>query len=111
VLKEDHRQAEKLFKQFEQASGPAERQHIVESITTALAQHTEIEEQVVYPWAREYIENEDDVVLEAVEEHRVAKWLLAEIAATAPDDRSEERRVGKEGGCERSAGGVGREIG
>jgi len=93
LLKEDHRQAEKLFKQFEKASGPAERQHIVESITTALAQHTEIEEQVVYPWAREYIENEDDLVLEAVEEHRVAKWLLAEIAATAPDDERYEARV------------------
>ena len=93
LLKEDHRQVETLFKQFEKASGTAEKQHIVASITTALAQHTEIEERIVYPWAREYIENEDDLVLEAVEEHRVAKWLLAEIAATAPDDERYEARV------------------
>jgi hemerythrin superfamily protein len=93
VLKADHRDAEKLFKQFEKASGRAEKQRIVESITTALAQHTEIEERVVYPWAREFIEAEDDTVLEAVEEHRVAKWLLTELAATAPDDERYDARV------------------
>jgi len=93
VLKQDHREAEKLFKQFERASGPAQKQHLVEAITTALAQHTAIEEQIVYPWAREYIENEDDTVLEAVEEHRVARWLLAELAATAPDDERYDARV------------------
>jgi len=93
VLKEDHREVEKMFKQFEQASGPQTRQHIVTSITEALAQHTAIEEQIVYPWAREYIEDEDDTVLEAVEEHRVAKWLLTELAVTPPDDERYEARV------------------
>ena len=93
VLKEDHREVEKLFKQFEKASGLQNKRRIVESITAALAQHTAIEEQVVYPWAREYIENEDDTVLEAFEEHRVAKWLLSELAATAPDDERYEPRV------------------
>jgi len=93
LLRDDHREVEKLFKQFEKASGPQARRRIAESFTQALAQHTAIEERIVYPWAREYIENEDDLVLEAVEEHRVAKWLLAEIAATAPDDERYEARV------------------
>jgi len=93
VLKADHREAEKLFKRFEKASSRSEKRRIVEAITTALAQHTAIEEQIVYPWAREYIENEDDTVLEAVEEHRVAKWLLAELASTAPDDERYDARV------------------
>jgi len=93
VLKEDHREVEKLFKQFEKASGPQARRRIVESFTEALAQHTAIEERIVYPWAREYIENEDDTVLEAGEEHRVAKWLLTELAATAPDDERYEARA------------------
>jgi len=93
VLKADHREVEKLFKQFEKASGPQARRRIVESFTQALAQHTAIEERIVYPWAREYIENEDDTVLEAVEEHRVAKWLLTELAATAPDDERYEARA------------------
>ena len=93
ILKQDHRDAEKLFRQFEKASGTAHKQRLVESITTALAQHTAIEEHVVYPWAREFIENEDDTVLEAVEEHRVAKWLLAELANTAPEDERYDARV------------------
>jgi len=93
ILKADHREVEKLFKQFEKASGPQARRRIVESFTQALAQHTAIEERIVYPWAREYIENEDDTVLEAIEEHRVAKWLLTELAATAPDDERYEARA------------------
>jgi hemerythrin superfamily protein len=93
ILKEDHREVEKLFKQFEKTSGPSARRRIVESFTEALAQHTTIEEQIVYPWAREYIEDEDDTVLEAVEEHRVAKWLLTELATTPPDDERYEARA------------------
>jgi hemerythrin superfamily protein len=93
VLKEDHREVEKLFKRFERTSGAQARRHIVESFTAALAQHTVIEERVVYPWAREHIQDEDDKVLEAVEEHRVAKWLLTELAMTPPDDERYEARA------------------
>jgi len=93
ILKEDHREVEQLFKRFEKTSGAQARRRIVESFTEALAQHTAIEEQLVYPWAREYIEDEDDTVLEAVEEHRVAKWLLTELAATSPDDERYEARA------------------
>jgi hemerythrin superfamily protein len=93
ILKEDHREVEKLFKRFEKTSGAQARRHIVESFTEALAQHTVIEERIVYPWAREHIQNEDDKVLEAVEEHRVAKWLLTELAATPPDDERYEARA------------------
>jgi len=93
ILKEDHREVEQLFKRFEKTSGAQARRRIVESFTEALAQHTAIEEQIVYPWAREYIEDEDDTVLEAVEEHRVAKWLLTELAATSPDDERYEARA------------------
>jgi hemerythrin superfamily protein len=95
VLKEDHRDVEKLFKRFERAGDGAvqEKRHLVTSIATALVQHTTIEQQVVYPWAREYIVDADAMILEAVEEHRVVTWLLADIAATAPDDERFDAKV------------------
>ena len=44
-----------------------------------LSRHASIEEQILYPWAREYIDESDDEVLEALEEHHVVKWLLWEL--------------------------------
>jgi hypothetical protein len=56
-------------------------------------QHTSIEQQVVYPWAREYIVDADAMILEAIEEHRVVTWLLADIATTAPGDERFDAKV------------------
>jgi hypothetical protein len=89
VLKADHRDVEQLFKRFERASENAheERRRIADQVIAALSQHSAIEERLLYPWMRDYIENRDEEVLEAVEEHRMVKWLLTEIAAT--DERDE----------------------
>ena len=95
VLKEDHRDVEKLFKRFERAGDGAveEKRHVVESIAASLVQHTTIEQQLVYPWAREYIVDADAMILEAIEEHRVVTWLLADIATTAPGDERFDAKV------------------
>jgi hemerythrin-like domain-containing protein len=95
VLREDHREVEKLFKRFERAGEGAveEKRHVAESIAEALVQHTSIEQQVVYPWAREYIVDADAMILEAIEEHRVVTWLLADIATTAPGDERFDAKV------------------
>ena len=76
VLKQDHRDVEKLFAAFEKTSDDATetRRELVDSMIEALSKHAAIEEQLVYPWAREYIEDVDDDVLEAVEEHRIVKF-------------------------------------
>jgi hypothetical protein len=43
-----------------------EKLHLATSIATALVQHTTIEQQVVYPWARDYIVDADAMILEAI---------------------------------------------
>jgi hemerythrin superfamily protein len=95
LLKQDHREVEKLFKQFEKAGDGAEREkrRIADSIIGALSQHAAVEEEIVYPWARDYIEGADDMVLEAIEEHRVVKWLLTEIAVMPPSDERFDAKV------------------
>ena len=95
VLREDHRDVERLFKRFEHAGDGAaqEKQHLATSMATALVQHTTIEQEVVYPWARDYIVDADAMILEAIEEHRVVTWLLADIAATQPDDERFDAKV------------------
>ena len=92
VLKEDHRDVEKLFKQFESTTAPSRRRTIMRSIIEALSKHAAIEEQLLYPWARDYIEDVDDDVFEAYEEHRIVKWLLRELEhMDAEDERYEAR--------------------
>jgi hemerythrin superfamily protein len=94
-LKQDHRAVEELFKQFEHAADGAlkQKRKLVDQMIVALSQHASIEEQVLYPWAREYIEGADDEVLEALEEHHVVKWLLWELEDLKPSDERFDAKV------------------
>ena len=52
LLKNDHREVEALFSQFEAASGSARKRAIVQKICDALTVHATIEEMIFYPPAR-----------------------------------------------------------
>jgi hemerythrin superfamily protein len=95
LLKADHKTVEGLFKRFEKAGDGATKQKrkLVDEIIVELSKHAVIEEQVLYPWAREYIQDEDDQVLEAIEEHHVVKWLLWELEDLSPDDERFDAKV------------------
>ena len=88
LLKEDHRQVEALFKRFEKAGENAKKQKrtIAHQIIKMLSQHASVEEELLYPAARELSEDLQEMVLEALEEHHVAKATLAEIDKMSPED-------------------------
>jgi hemerythrin-like domain-containing protein len=88
LLKADHAEVEKLFQRFEGLGPRAHktRLDIAEKVIAALSQHAAIEEQVLYPAVRERLSDHADLVLEALEEHHVAKWLLSELDGMTPDD-------------------------
>jgi len=95
MLKDDHRTVEKLFKRFEKTGDRAmvERRRLVDQIIEELSVHAAIEEQLFYPVTRATVEGVDDDVLEAVEEHHVAKWLLAELEHLDPADERFKAKV------------------
>ncbi len=86
---------EDLFTRFERAGDGAHKQKrkLVDQMIEALSRHASIEERVLYPWAREYIQDEDDTVLEALEEHHVVKWLLWELEDLDPADERFDAKV------------------
>jgi hemerythrin superfamily protein len=88
LLKTDHKAVEKLFRQFEKAGEQSHREKkgIVDQVLLVLTQHAYIEEEIFYPTARAAVPDTKDHVLESVEEHHVVAWLLAELAATDPQD-------------------------
>ena len=88
LLKADHNEVEKLFKRFEELGPRAKKtkSDIAEKVIKALSQHASIEEQILYPFVRERLPDEEELVLEALEEHHVAKWVLSELDGMTPDD-------------------------
>ena len=79
LLKEDHREVKKLFKEFEEAKGDGRKQKLAHQICLELIVHSEIEEKIFYP-ACEGIVDEDELK-EGYVEHDTAKLLIAEIEA------------------------------
>lgn len=86
LLKDDHREVKAWFKEFEKLEDDAEKQALAQKICLALTVHTQIEEEIFYPAAREGIED-DDLLDEAEVEHASAKDLITQIQSmTAGDD-------------------------
>ena len=87
MLRADHREVERLFKQFEKTGPKAHvtRRQIVDRIIGELSVHAAIEEQVFYPAVREAVPSSEDVVLESLEEHHIVKWTLNELEGMDPE--------------------------
>ena len=79
LLKQDHREVEELFEQFEKASGDGRKKTLAEKICLELSVHASIEEEIFYPACEGKVE--EDLIKEAYVEHDGAKVLIAEIEA------------------------------
>ena len=95
VLKADHRAVEQLFRQYEKAGvrAHAQKRELADRMIVALSTHAAIEEQILYPWVRDNIQDADAPVLEALEEHHVVKWLLSELESLDPTDERFDAKV------------------
>lgn len=87
ALIDDHRRAQKLFKQFESEKDPQKCKEIVTQTCMELKVHTAIEEEVFYPFVRDQNpEQFGDLLNEALVEHASAKELIAQLESAAPED-------------------------
>ena len=91
LLKADHRKVEDLFEKFEQAKSDSVKKTLVEQICTELTVHATIEEEIFYPACAGQIE--DDTLTEAYVEHDGAKVIIAELAASGPENDFYDSKV------------------
>ncbi len=86
LLKQDHKEIRRLFREFEKAGAEAtaRKGKVVDDIIELLTVHTYIENEVMYPRVRELLPELEDDVLESYEEHHVADLLVVELAAMKP---------------------------
>lgn len=88
MLKDDHKEILKAFRDFEEAGENAVKTKgkIVDRIIELLTVHTYIENEVMYPRVRELLPDLEDDIDESYEEHHVADVLVTELAAMNPED-------------------------
>ena len=88
ILKDDHKQIRKLFREFRAAGkgARATKGHLVERIIELLTVHTYLENEVMYPKVRHLLPEVEDEILESYEEHHVADVLCMELWSMQSQD-------------------------
>jgi hemerythrin superfamily protein len=91
MLKQQHREVEKLFEQFEASEAAEPRREAFEEIADALAVHAAIEETHFYPGVKK--QQTEELLLESVEEHLEIKRVIADLLQMDPIDESFDAKV------------------
>ena len=86
ILKNDHKEVKKLFREFKRASSAAEKKRIATRVVEELTIHTYLENEVMYPQIRALVPKLEDDILESYEEHHVADVLCLELSEMSEDD-------------------------
>ena len=87
LLVGDHNRVRGLFAKFNKAKDAedvAQMTRLAETIVTELTVHTTIEEEIFYPATKALTEESTEDVAEGLEEHNVAKRLMAEVQELEP---------------------------
>lgn len=89
ILREDHRSVKKLFAEFDklEESDLDERTVLFRKLKQELTVHSQIEEEIFYPAVQEVrVDDADELVREAQEEHRIVETLIEELSLMRADD-------------------------
>lgn len=95
LLIEDHKKVQKLFKEFEKLREEEDdelKQQLVTLICAELTIHTQIEEEIFYPAARDALEDQE-LLDEAEVEHASAKTLIAQLSSMEAGDDLYDAKV------------------
>jgi hemerythrin-like domain-containing protein len=87
LLKEDHKEIKKVFREFKEAGENAHvrKGELVKKMIELLTVHTYIENEIMYPEVRKLVPDVEDDILESYEEHHVADVLAMELFVMKPE--------------------------
>lgn len=88
MLEDDHSKVDKLFKRYEKLKDADDdaRFALVGKACAMLKVHTALEEELLYPGARDALGEDEDMVDEAEVEHGSAKQLIADLERMKTND-------------------------
>jgi len=94
LLTQDHRNVDKLFKQFDDLKDDEGKIELVEKICNELTAHATAEQEIFYPAARDALgEDGQDLLDEAEVEHASAKELIGQLQEANTDDELFDAKV------------------
>ena len=89
LLMAEHREVKALFQRYQKLADAGgrgdERMLLASQICVALALHTQVEEEILYPAARSVLTRDEGIVDEAYVEHAGAKTLIAQLKTMTSD--------------------------
>ncbi len=87
LLEADHRAVEKIFDKFERATDKVQKAELVRQACEELTIHTILEEEILYPAAKEVLAGEGEKKIEeAYVEHFLVKTLIEKFTKLTPQD-------------------------
>ena len=88
MLEDDHSKVDKIFKRYEKLKEADDdaRFELVGKACAMLKVHTALEEELLYPGARDALGDDEDMVDEAEVEHGSAKQLIADLERMKTSD-------------------------
>jgi len=88
LIKADHATVDRLFRRYKGLSARSvkSRRNVADRVIKELSVHAAVEENVLYPVARTTVPKGDELVTEALHEHRSLKEALAALEKCPPDD-------------------------
>lgn len=93
LLEEDHRKVEEMFDEFDELEDDDKRRgQLVKQICRELTVHSQIEEEIFYPRAREATKD-DELIDEALVEHESVEHLIEEIEDMEPGEDLFDARI------------------
>lgn len=93
LLKDDHKRVSAMFAQFDRMKSDGPRKEaLVAKICDELTVHATVEEEILYPAAREVL-RDADLMDEADVEHAGAKSLIGELESMKPGDDHYDAKV------------------
>jgi len=91
LLKSQHAEVKRLFHKFERAQDEEDKRSVFEQIADELAAHSEIEEKLFYPAV--CVDNLQEELEEAVEEHLSIKRLISDLLELNAADESFRTKI------------------
>jgi hemerythrin-like domain-containing protein len=96
IIRQDHREVELLFKEYEDLAADAyeTKEEVAIKLINAIRLHTLMEETFLYPRAEKALDEEGKkLVEEGYVEHDVAKRIVEELSITHPEDQKFDARM------------------
>ena len=97
MLREDHKRVDALFKRFDKIkdeSTHTQKQALADEICVELTIHATLEEEILYPAARDALGDKGHELLDEAEvEHATAKDLIAQLESASPGDNLYDAKV------------------